>query len=455
MATTPSGTPERPPSPPVIDRVPKPTGLLPRHTQTWVLVGLASVMILIIAFTGQSPAPRSSVTPPPAAVDPNEARIQEYRNRIDEQARRLAAEQSQLAITKQALAQSSASAPTRADAAGGGSAGASAEGDLFEQDLRQREYRSLFADNLALTLRESTAHASAPPPISLPEPPQAAEATRLTQQGSRPPAGPALPPLSSAVLPPAVQPPTVPTPTLEATPTAPTSVTPSMTPPPATLPAVAAASPASTKAPATPPAPPPGQFRLLEGTVIETVLTTRLDGTFAGPVTCLVTTPVYTSDYQRVLIPRGSRLLGTATPVAQLDQQRLAVTFHRLLLPDGRTVPLDRAPGLDQIGQTGLRDQVDHHTLSILGATLAVGSIAGLAQVNTRLGYDAAWTDAYRQGVSGSVAQSSLRILDRFLNRLPTVTIREGHRVKVYLTGDLDLPPYPQTRAVPAAPPMR
>ena len=452
MATMPSGTPQRPTSPPVIDRVPKPTGLLPRHTQTWVLVGLASVMILIIAFTGQSPAPRASVTPPPAAVDPNEARIQEYRARIDEQARRLAAEQSQLAITKQALAQSSAAAPARADAAVSGGAGASAEGDPFEQDLRQREYRSLFADSLALTLREPNAHGASPTPTPLPQPSQPTARARAPEQGSHPAAGPALP-----SLPPAVQPATVPTPTLEGTPTAATSVTPSMTPPPTppATPSSAAASPASAKTPATPPTPPPGRHRLLEGTVIETVLTTRLDGTFAGPVSCLVTTPVYTSNYQRVLIPRGSRLLGTATPVAQLDQQRLAVTFHRLLLPDGRTVPLDRAPGLNQIGQTGLRDQVDHHTLSILGATLAVGSIAGLAQVNTRLGYDATWTDAYRQGVSGSVAQSSLRILDRFLNRLPTVTIREGHRVKVYLTGDLDLPPYPQNGAVPAAPPMR
>ena len=71
---------------------------------------------------------------------------------------------------------------------------------------------------------------------------------------------------------------------------------------------------------------------------------------------------------------------------------------------------------------------------------------AGLAQINTRLGYDASWGDAYRQGVSGSLAQSSMRILDRFLNRLPTVTIREGHRVTVYLTADLDVP-VPDDRA--------
>jgi type IV secretion system protein VirB10 len=50
--------------------------------------------------------------------------------------------------------------------------------------------------------------------------------------------------------------------------------------------------------------------------------------------------------------------------------------------------------------------------------------------------------DAYRQGVASQMSQSSARILDRRLSRLPTITIREGHRVKVYLTSDLELPAY-------------
>ena len=157
---------------------------------------------------------------------------------------------------------------------------------------------------------------------------------------------------------------------------------------------------------------------------------------------CLVTTPVYASDYQHVLIPAGSRVLGEAKAVAALGQQRLVVVFHRLLLPDGTSVALDRATGLDQIGATGLHDEVNHHYLQVFGTSLAVGAIAGLAQANTSVGLAATGTDLYRQGVAGSLAQSSLHILDRFLNVLPTITIREGHRVKVYLVGDLDLPAY-------------
>src|SRR5438046_9978041 len=76
--------------------------------------------------------------------------------------------------------------------------------------------------------------------------------------------------------------------------------------------------------------------RILEGTVIETVLTNRLDGGVAAPVNCLVTTPVYSHDGQVVLIPAGSRVLGKTTPVQGFGDTRLAVAFHPLALPNGR-----------------------------------------------------------------------------------------------------------------------
>ena len=44
--------------------------------------------------------------------------------------------------------------------------------------------------------------------------------------------------------------------------------------------------------------------------------------------------------------------------------------------------------------------------------------------------------------VGDSTAQATAQSMNRFLNRLPTVTVREGHRVKIYLTSDLDLPAY-------------
>ena len=72
--------------------------------------------------------------------------------------------------------------------------------------------------------------------------------------------------------------------------------------------------------------------------------------------------------------------------------------------------------------------------------SLAIGAIAGFAQAQSSVGLDATGLDVYRQGVAATSRNRAARILDRFLNLLPTVTIREGHRIKVYLSNDLDLP---------------
>ena len=184
--------------------------------------------------------------------------------------------------------------------------------------------------------------------------------------------------------------------------------------------------------------------RVLEGTVIDAVLTNRLDGSTAAPVSCLVTNPVYSHSGQHVLIPAGARVLGETRPVQTFGETRLAVAFHRLLMPDGSTVPLDQFRGLNQIGDSGLRDRVNHHYWSTFGAAAAVGLVSGLAQLARAapafgLG-DGDRTVVIAGSAADATAQASAQVMNRFLNRLPTITIREGHRVKVYITSDLDLP---------------
>src|SRR5204863_8535709 len=85
-------------------------------------------------------------------------------------------------------------------------------------------------------------------------------------------------------------------------------------------------------------------------------------------------------DGQYVLIPAGSRVLGETKPVQSYGETRLAVAFNRLVLPDGRTYRLDSFMGLNDIGDAGLRDQVNQHYKSTFGASAAVGLISGLAQ---------------------------------------------------------------------------
>jgi len=186
------------------------------------------------------------------------------------------------------------------------------------------------------------------------------------------------------------------------------------------------------------------RYVVFEGTVLESILINRLNGTFAGPVSCLVTTDIYSHDRQHVLIPAGTKVLGEAKKVEAIGQQRLAVFFHRMIMPDGYSVSLDQFKGLNQIGETALRDKVNNHYVQIFAASLAVGILGGISEAGTGNVFTNSPLDRAREGLGTSLATSGAQILDRFLNILPTVTIREGNRVKVYLSGDLLLPDYAQ-----------
>ena len=178
---------------------------------------------------------------------------------------------------------------------------------------------------------------------------------------------------------------------------------------------------------------------------MDAVLTNRLDGSAAAPVNCLVTNPIYSHDGRFVLIPAGSRVLGETKPVQTFGDTRLAVYFNRLVMPDGRTYRLDQFMGLNDIGDAGLRDQVNQHYKSTFGASAAVGLISGLAQYLGTAGFnrgDGDRTVIIAGGVGDATSQATAQAMNRFLNRPPSITIREGHRVKVYVTSDFELPAY-------------
>jgi len=382
-----SPTPQPPSSPPVIDVRRTPLGVMPRQLPRWLLLGIAVAMAAIMALSGAPTARRASSTSAstPVAVDANQQRIEDYQRRIQEQTERLVAEQQALDAAKTGAAsrvEPHEPRPTRPATPPAVDAHLTTGPEPMARAAAPPSDRSLFVDSVAFTL-----------PLASPSTPTAAASSAV----------PSTPPRDG-------------------------SGAPDFSP---------ADSHGAARVTST-----PHTYTIPEGSVIETVLTNRLDGTFAGPVNCLVTTAVYAPDHQHLLIPAGARVLGDARPVTTFGQTRIAVVFHRVLLPNGARIDLETFHGLSQIGETGLRDEVDRHYAQIFGASLAVGAIAGLAQAQTSIGLDATALDVYRQGAAANLAQSSARILDRFLNLLPTVTIREGHRIKVYVSSDLDVPAY-------------
>jgi type IV secretory pathway VirB10-like protein len=415
---------------PIQDKAPKPPGLMPKNVQAWVMLGLAVLMVVIMWLTGGKKAPNTpksnvSTFQPSAQAEVNEAQIAALQNRIQELQR-----EQQTAITQQnKFFGSLQSGPqTAAPAQVSGAAPQPPPPDPVQEEQKRRAYVSLFSSNVALSYRKELA----PPQRLSANAPEQNEASRLPNAPAQPLDMNQLAQILGQIPPP---------PPLAGVPTA--ALQPSGQQPGRTT-----AEKEETRAPEGSSASNPldaasGKTHVLfEGTILETVLLNRLDGDFAGPVECLVTNDIYSHDRQHLLIPSGTKVLGEAKRVDTFGQTRLAVAFHRLIMPDGYSVSLDQFKGMNQIGDTGLRDQVNNHYLKIFGASLAVGAIGGIAEAGSGGVLTQSGTQSIQQGVGESMGQTSQRILDKFLNILPTVTIREGHRVKIYLSGDLALPDY-------------
>jgi len=182
-------------------------------------------------------------------------------------------------------------------------------------------------------------------------------------------------------------------------------------------------------------------FTVLAGNLLECVLTNRLAGALTGPVNLMLTTPLYSHDRSTLLLPQGTRILGTVTSAKGQDE-RLFVAFHRAILPTGYSVSLDQFLGLSQQGQSGLRDQVNNHYFQIFGASVALAAIQGLGQAGGNLGSGGSATLRLQNGVGMGTENGSSRIIERLLARVPTFTVRERTRVKVYIAKDFTLPAY-------------
>ncbi len=403
------------------EKEPKPQGLLPKNVQSWFLIGLAFLMVAIMWLTGGkkplTPAKAASLsTPAQAPLEVNETKIAEMQNRIQNLQREQLLAQTALAQQTRQLGIPPHDSTESQQPAVGGNGEQRQQEDPIQAERKRRAYVSLFASNVALSYRKSPANpqtslseAPAAVPAPLPSRPDTSQVAQLLKEMQFNSSSPVPARKDSAE----------------------TSYDRKEE---AKNPAAVPAASANAAAGKT--------YVLFEGTILETVLINRLDGGFAGPVECLLSTDVYSSDRQHLLVPAGSKLLGETKKVDTFGQTRLAVVFHRVLMPDGYSVSLDQFKGLNQIGDTGLRDQVNNHYLRIFGVSLAIGALGAVAEGGAAGSLTASGADLMRQGFAQSTAQSSAQILDKFLNVMPTVTIREGHRVKVYLAGDLALPDY-------------
>jgi type IV secretion system protein TrbI len=185
---------------------------------------------------------------------------------------------------------------------------------------------------------------------------------------------------------------------------------------------------------------PPDPNVVQAGSIIPAALITGIRSDLPGQITAQVTQNVYDSPTGRILlIPQGSRLIGDYDSEVSFGQNRILLTWNRLILPDGRSITLDRQPGADAAGYAGLQDATNYHWGSLAKAAL-ISTVLGVgAELGS--GSDDALTRALRTGTQDTVNQAGQQIVRRQLNVAPTMTIRPGFSLRVIVTRDLILAP--------------
>lgn len=187
---------------------------------------------------------------------------------------------------------------------------------------------------------------------------------------------------------------------------------------------------------------PASKFILQAGSVIPAALLTGIRSDLPGQVTGQVTENVYDSPTGRhLLIPQGSRLIGTYDSQVAYGQSRVLLVWTRLILPNGRSSVLERQTGADSEGYAGLEDQVDHHW----GRLFMAAAVSTLLGVGSQLGAsndENSILTALRRGGSESLSQTGQQVVRRNLNVQPTLTIRPGFPMRAIVNRDLVLATY-------------
>jgi type IV secretion system protein TrbI len=190
---------------------------------------------------------------------------------------------------------------------------------------------------------------------------------------------------------------------------------------------------------------PASSYVVQAGNIIPASLITGIRSDLPGQITAQVTENIFDSPTGRfLLVPQGTRLIGVYDSQVSFGQSRVLLVWTRLIMPNGRSIVLERQPGADTAGYAGLEDEVDNHwgalfKAALLSTLLGVGSELG---AGSDTGNNGDIIQALRRGSSESMNQAGQKVVQRNLNIQPTLTIRPGFPVRVIVNRDLVLEPY-------------
>ncbi len=186
---------------------------------------------------------------------------------------------------------------------------------------------------------------------------------------------------------------------------------------------------------------PVSPYQVMAGTLISASLITGLESDLPGLVVAQVTQNVYdTVSGQTLLIPQGSRLIGTYDSVVAFGQSRALVVWQRIIMPDGSSIQIDNLPATDAQGYAGLRDDVDYHTWALIKG-VAISTLLGVG-TELSLSGQSDLLMSIRSSTQDSVNQAGQQLTQKNLNIQPTIKVRPGWPLRVIVHKDLVLRPY-------------
>jgi type IV secretion system protein VirB10 len=192
---------------------------------------------------------------------------------------------------------------------------------------------------------------------------------------------------------------------------------------------------------------PVSRYEVKAGTIIPSVLITGLNSDLPGQIVAQVRENVYDTVTGRfLLIPQGTRLVGEYDSKIAYGQERALIVWSRLLMPNGHSISLEGMPGVDMSGYSGLKDRVNNHYAKLLTGVV-LGSVIGAgAQVATggqgSPNTPASFGQLAVSGAAQNINQAGQQITQKNLNLQPTIEVRPGMKLNVFVTRDMILRPY-------------
>ena len=186
-------------------------------------------------------------------------------------------------------------------------------------------------------------------------------------------------------------------------------------------------------------------LELKSGTLLPCVLISGLNSDLPGNMIAQISENVWdTATGKYLLIPRGSRLIGTYDNQVAYGQSRVLVMWSRLIFPDGSSLVLDNLKGADQSGYSGFKGAVNRHWGSIISSALLVSLLGAGVELAAPTNNGNRDNDDPRsilaENAASAVAEAMSQIIQREASRQPTIKIKPGYRFMIFVQHDIVFP---------------